>query len=90
MELTKAFYSPTDVAEMLSVESATIMNWIHAEKLFAIKLSERTYRIPQRALALFLGHPVKEPTIVEYPDDDTLVEEILQRHSAEHRVPVTR
>ena len=50
MEFAKAFYSPHEVAEMASVHPSTILNYIASGRLYAVKLSERTYRIPARAV----------------------------------------
>ena len=50
MELTKAFYSPHEVAAIASVHPSTILNYIATGRLHAVKLSERTYRIPVRAV----------------------------------------
>ena len=46
MKLTKAFYSPSELGELINLSSDTILNYIKANKISAIKLSERTYRIP--------------------------------------------
>lgn len=48
VRLTKAFYSPGEVAEMLGLHPDTILNYVHAGRVAAIQLSARTYRIPQR------------------------------------------
>jgi excisionase family DNA binding protein len=50
VELTKSFYSPHEVAAMASVHPSTILNYIATGRLYAVKLSERTYRIPARAV----------------------------------------
>jgi len=55
LKLAKAFYSPSELGELIDLSSDTILNYIKANKIFAIKLSERTYRIPQRAATRFLG-----------------------------------
>ena len=54
MEFTKPFYSPHEVAAMASVHPSTILNYIAAGRLYAVKLSERTYRIPVRAVIRLL------------------------------------
>ena len=59
---TKAFYSPQEVAELAGVTSATIMNYIAAGNLYAVKLSERTYRIPVRAVAKMLTPELLAPS----------------------------
>ncbi len=50
MNLTKSFYSPHEVAAMADVHPSTILNYIASGELYAVKLSERTYRIPVRAV----------------------------------------
>jgi len=50
VELTKPFYSPHEVAAMASLHPSTILNYIASGRIYAVKLSERTYRIPARAV----------------------------------------
>jgi excisionase family DNA binding protein len=50
MDLAKSFYSPHEVAVMASVHPSTILNYIASGRLYAVRLSERTYRIPARAV----------------------------------------
>ena len=50
LELSKGFYSPREVAELARVHPSTILNYIGSGRLYAVKLSERTYRIPARAV----------------------------------------
>ena len=50
MDLTKPFYSPHEVAAKAAVHPSTILNYIASGRLYADKLSERTYRIPVRAV----------------------------------------
>jgi excisionase family DNA binding protein len=54
----KAFYSPGELGDLLGLSSDTILNHIKSGKLFAVKLSDRTYRIPQRAAARLVGEAV--------------------------------
>jgi excisionase family DNA binding protein len=54
VEFLKSFYSPHEVAAMASVHPSTILNYIAAGRLYAVKLSERTYRIPVRAVIRLL------------------------------------
>ena len=65
--LPKAFYSPAEVAELASVSSSTIMNYIHDGKLASVKLSERTYRIPRKAVIRLLGIEAPAPVVSEDP-----------------------
>ncbi len=67
MKLDKAFYSPGELGDLLDLSSDTILNYIKSGKLFAIKLSERTYRIPQRAAARLVGEPVEPSRINRQP-----------------------
>lgn len=53
--LAKAFYSPREVANIASVSTSTILNYIHDGRLPAVRLSERTYRIPRKAVIRLLG-----------------------------------
>ena len=68
--LIKAFYSPAEVAELASVSSSTILNYIKAGKLPAVRLSERTFRIPRKAVVRFLGLAEPPPVVTERPDAD--------------------
>lgn len=54
MEFTKSFYSPHEVAAMADLHPSTILNYIASGRLYAVKLSERTYRIPARAVISLL------------------------------------
>jgi hypothetical protein len=71
VELTKAFYSPAEVAAMIDVHPTTILNYIRGEKLYAIRLSERTIRIPARSVQKLLApEDVRAPRHVERPHED--------------------
>ena len=71
MELTKSFYSPHEVAAMASVHPSTILNYIASGRLYAVKLSERTYRIPARAvLDLLEPERVARSSMTVEPDAD--------------------
>lgn len=71
MEFTKSFYSPHEVAEMASVHPSTILNYIATGRLYAVKLSERTYRIPARAvLGLLEPERVAASSLSVEPDAD--------------------
>jgi excisionase family DNA binding protein len=50
VEFAKSFYSPREVAEMADLHPSTILNYIASGHLYAVRLSERTYRIPVRAV----------------------------------------
>ena len=70
MELTKTFYSPHEVAQIAGVHSSTILNYIASGRLYAVKLSERTYRIPARSvLQLLAPDEVSSPTVTVETDN---------------------
>lgn len=71
MRLTKAFYSPAEVAEMIDVHPTTILNYIRDEKLYAVRLSERTIRIPARSVQKLLApEETRAPHLIERPHAD--------------------
>ena len=80
MQLTKAFYSPRDVAEMAGLHPSTILNYIASGRLYAVKLSERTYRIPARAVMHLLApRELEGPVVVEAStQDDAAVDESVE------------
>lgn len=65
--LPKAFYSPSEVAELMSLSSSTILNYIHDGRLAAVRLTERTYRIPRKSVIRLLGLEAPKPIVVEDP-----------------------
>lgn len=66
--LDKPFYSPAEVAEIAGVTSATIHNWIRAGRLVAVRLSERTYRIPRKSVMRLMGADTTPPVFISEPD----------------------
>jgi len=65
----KAYYSPTELAAILGVHRTTIDRYIRDGKLRAVKLSERTYRIPLGAVLRLVSPeelpPVRHPSLAE-------------------------
>ena len=49
------YYRPREVAKRLRVSPTTVMRAIHEDRLFAVRVSERVYRIPVGALARLEG-----------------------------------
>ena len=91
MKLAKAFYSPSELGELIDLSSDTILNYIKANKIFAIKLSERTYRIPQRAAARFLGETVPTSRNTKRAHGgQAAAAKLRRRMGAEERATVTR
>lgn len=71
MELTKSFYSPAEVAEMVGLHRSTILNYIHSGRLRAVKLSRRTYRIPNKSVIKLLAPELANPPIfIERPYEE--------------------
>lgn len=60
----KAFYSPHEVAEIGGLSPSTILNYIRSGKLYAVKLSERTYRIPLGAVIATFYPAQKAPPVI--------------------------
>ena len=84
LRLERPFYSPTEVADLAGVHPSTILSYIRAEKLYAVRLSERTYRIPARAVLALLAPEQLRPTrVVELPE--SRADEWLEELRAEHR-----
>lgn len=83
MELTKAFYSPHEVAAMASVHPSTILNYIATGRLYAVKLSERTYRIPVRAVMGLLEPARVAPSSMTVEPDADLEREITPGREVE-------
>ncbi len=70
MQLAKPFYSPHEVADIAGVHPSTILNYIASGRLYAVKLSARTYRIPARSvLHLLAPEQLSEPVIVREADE---------------------
>jgi excisionase family DNA binding protein len=65
--LPKAFYSPAEVAALASVSSSTILNYVHDGRLAAVRLSERTYRIPRKAVIRLLALDAAAPVVTIDP-----------------------
>lgn len=60
-DLNQPFYSPAEVARLAGLHPSTILSYIHAGRLYAVKLSERTYRIPNRAVLKMLAPELVTP-----------------------------
>ncbi len=74
LKLDKPFYSPAEVGNLAGLHSSTILNYIRGGKLYAVKLSERTYRIPLRSVLKLLDpESVAAPTVVERSDADVRI-----------------
>jgi hypothetical protein len=85
VELTKAFYSPHEVAKMASVHPSTILNYIASGRLYAIKLSARTIRIPVRSVIALLEPDRLSPSTIAVEADADLEAEFAADDGAEVR-----
>jgi excisionase family DNA binding protein len=71
VQFTKPLYTPHEVAEMARVHPSTILNYIASGRLYAIRLSARTIRIPLRSvIALLEPERLARSTLVVEPDAD--------------------
>ena len=61
----KAFYSPTEFGRIFDVDPSTVMDWIHRESLYAVKLGPKTYRIPLAVVLSRIDPKMAAPQRVE-------------------------
>lgn len=83
----KAFYSPHEVAEIAGLSTSTILNYIRSGKLYAVRLSERTYRIPLAAVIATFYPEQKAPVAIVRPRGgqravDLWLRELRKEHDA--------
>lgn len=85
----KAFYTPAEVAALLEVSTQTVLDWIHEDLLYGIRLSERIYRIPLGALLQRLG---EAPRVTRQVHPYGLADEAadMRALAREHRRPARR
>ncbi|MCX5810163.1 MAG: helix-turn-helix domain-containing protein [Proteobacteria bacterium] len=50
----KLFFRPSDVAHMFDISVKTVYGWIETGKLRAIRITDRTLRIPRAAIEKIL------------------------------------
>ena len=82
----KPFYSPGDVARMAGVSSTTVLDWIHSDKLFAVRLSPRIYRIPLASvIKLLYPSQLGKPTIITGSRARSVIAAELRKHAREHQ-----
>jgi excisionase family DNA binding protein len=58
----KQFLSPNDIASELSVSASTVLRLIHDQRLPAIRVSERIYRIPVAAFERYKAGALESPS----------------------------
>lgn len=82
----KALYSPQEAAEIAGLSVSTVLNYIHGEKLYAVKLSERTYRIPLASiLRTFFPDQKPPPREIRGPYTKAAAKRFQRELAAEHR-----
>lgn len=80
----KAFFSPRELAALAYIHPSTVLEQIHSGKLYAIRLSDRIYRIP-RAVVVNLLYPamVQQPAVRSSPDPSALATKDRRRRDTE-------
>ena len=68
----KPFYSPTELGRIFDVDPSTVMDWIHRQSLYAIKLGPKTYRIPLAVVLSRISPETTRPTRIEIDAADEL------------------
>jgi excisionase family DNA binding protein len=58
----KQFLSPNDIASELSVSTSTVLRLIHEQRLPAIRVSDRIYRIPVAAFEKYKAGVLESPS----------------------------
>ena len=58
----KPFLSPNDIASELAVSTSTVLRLIHEQRLPAIRVSERIYRIPVAAFEKYKAGALEAPS----------------------------
>ena len=58
----KQFLSPNEIASELSVSPSTVLRLIHEQRLPAIRVSERIYRIPIVAFEKYKAGALESPS----------------------------
>ncbi|HEX7496724.1 MAG TPA: helix-turn-helix domain-containing protein [Candidatus Limnocylindrales bacterium] len=58
----KQFLSPNDIASELSVSASTVLRLIHEQRLPAIRVSQRIYRIPVAAFEKYKAGALESPS----------------------------
>ena len=82
----KPFYTPTELATLINVDPSTVMDWIHREELYAVKLGPKTYRIPLAAVVSRLNPDAAQPKRIEVDATELAADEgRLKRRSVAAR-----
>ena len=87
----KAFFSPREYAELAGIDPSTVLDHIHRGRLYAVKLSERLYRIPlATVMSTLYPDQVGRPRFRTSRDARTAADRDRRRDSAEGKLPTLR
>ena len=68
--MDRRYYTPREVAGLLRISPTTVMKMIHERRLFAVRVSERIYRIPVAAVVrLQVGEEPSYSPVVDEADE---------------------
>jgi excisionase family DNA binding protein len=87
VDYTKAFYTPHEVAELARVHPSTILNYVASGRLYAIRLSARTIRIPVRSVVALLEPERLAPSSHEPQPDADLEADLADSEAREEAAP---
>ena len=74
---TKPFYSPAEVARILDVSDAHVLNLIHSKGIAAVRVSPRVIRISYATLMSLIGRPLPvHHEVVEAAEVEALRDEL--------------
>ena len=84
--MDRRYYTPREVGDLLRISPTTVMKMIHERRLFAVRVSERIYRIPIAAVArLQVG---EEPSYSPVVDEAGELSPVGERVAGSDRQPV--
>lgn len=78
----KPFYSPTEFARLIDVDPSTVLDWIHRDQLFALKLGPKTYRIPLATVMSRLNAEAARPTQIAIDASELAEDEVRLKQRA--------
>jgi len=86
LSLRKPFYSPKEYAAIAGIHPSTVLDYIHAGTLYAVRISDRVYRIPLASLLNSLyPDEIGEPRFTTTGDLGRAIAEDQRRYAVEPR-----
>lgn len=86
LTLRKPFYSPKEYAAIAGIHPSTVLDYIHSGTLYAVRISDRVYRIPLASLLNSLyPDEIGEPRFTTTGDLGRAIAEDRRRYAAEPR-----